>query len=314
MWKRVSAAASCIILAGNIGASELDFIALGDLPYGPDTTSGDKYRSLIGAINATEAKFSIHVGDFKSGSTLCSDEQFGLQLKHFNKFKRPVVYTPGDNEWTDCHRKSNGGYDPLERLSSLRKLFFASNTSLGASTMSLESQPQVMLEFSSYVENQRWIREKILFMTVHIVGSNNNFETRDPQAVAEFFARDRANREWLNSGFDLASTKELKAVVIAFQADVFESASAEVTFPRHSGFTNVVGETLLTRAKNFGKPVLLINGDSHKFRFGRPFFIHGRLLENVYQLIVPGDQDVRAVLIKADTRAKEPFALQFVNP
>ena len=32
----------------------------------------------------------------------------------------PLVYTPGDNEWTDCHRANNGAYDPLERLGVVR--------------------------------------------------------------------------------------------------------------------------------------------------------------------------------------------------
>ncbi len=314
MWQRLCGALGCFILATNVTASQLNFVALGDLPYGPDTTAGAKYRALINAINRTDSQFSIHVGDFKSGSTACSDEQFLLQRRHFEQFRIPVVYTPGDNEWTDCHRKNNGGYDPLERLSKLRGLFFSPKTSLGASPMPLESQSLALPSFSAYVENQRWVREKILFLTVHIVGSNNNFETRDLKAVEEFFERDRANRAWIDSGFDLAVQEGLNAVVIAFQADVFESASVEATFPRHSGFANVVGETLLPRAKRFGRPVLLINGDTHKFRFGRPFFLNGRSLNNVYQLVVPGDQDVRAVHIGINPLAQDPFTLRLIDP
>ena len=33
-----------------------------------------------------------------------------------SNLRGPVIYTPGDNEWTDCHRVNNGGYNPLERL------------------------------------------------------------------------------------------------------------------------------------------------------------------------------------------------------
>ena len=39
-------------------------------------------------------------------------------------FADPLVYTPGDNEWTDCHRTSNGGYTPTERLDVIRTTFF----------------------------------------------------------------------------------------------------------------------------------------------------------------------------------------------
>lgn len=304
----------CLVFSAHLAAAELHFVALGDLPYGTDEVAGSNYRNLIDSINRTEPRFSIHVGDFKSGSTLCSDEEFQRQRRHFDRFSRPVVFTPGDNEWTDCHRKSNGSFDPLERLAKLRSLFFTPYQSLGATTMPVESQSVVHPKFPRYIENQRWVIDEVLFITVHIVGSNNNFETRDPKAVEEFFERDAANLAWINAGFDLASTRKIEAVIVAFQADVFESASHEATFPRHSGFLNVVGETLLPRAAQFGKPVLLINGDSHRFRFDRPFSLNRNRLANVYQLIVPGAQDVRAVRVSIDTNSKEPFKLSFIDP
>lgn len=303
----------CLFFTASVTAAELHFVALGDLPYGSDEVAGTRYRTLIEGINRSEPNFSIHVGDFKSGSTVCSDEEFRRQRGHFDRFTHPLVYTPGDNEWTDCHRKNNGSFDPLERLTKLRSLFFTTSESLGTPRMPVESQSVVQPKFSRYIENQRWVRDKVLFMTAHIVGSNNNFESRDPKAVLEFFDRDLANRAWIDAGFDLAQAQGVGAIVIAFQADVFESASPETIFPRHSGFINVVGDTLLPRAKQFGKPVLLINGDTHKFRFGKPFSLNQNPLANVYQLVVPGDQDVRAVRITVDIDSKEPFKLSFIN-
>jgi hypothetical protein len=55
---------------------EFSFVALGDLPYGSAKNSYPPYKALIERINSTSPAFSIHVGDFKSGSTLCSDEEF----------------------------------------------------------------------------------------------------------------------------------------------------------------------------------------------------------------------------------------------
>ena len=66
-----------------------------------------------------ELAFVVHDGDLKSGSSLCSDEVLRDMLDVFQASKTPLVYVPGDNEWTDCHRASNGGYDPLERLDNL---------------------------------------------------------------------------------------------------------------------------------------------------------------------------------------------------
>jgi hypothetical protein len=70
---------------------EVAFVALGDMPYGPDETAGVRYRQLIHAINQADSEFSIHVGDIKSGSSLCSDEEFLRQRRHFDQFVRPVI-------------------------------------------------------------------------------------------------------------------------------------------------------------------------------------------------------------------------------
>jgi hypothetical protein len=67
------------------------FVALGDLPYGAPEKAYGPYRALIERINQVGPDFSIHVGDFKSGSTLCSDEEFANQRAHFQRFKGAVV-------------------------------------------------------------------------------------------------------------------------------------------------------------------------------------------------------------------------------
>lgn len=276
---------------------EFSFVALGDLPYGSAKNSYPPYKALIERINSVSSAFSIHVGDFKSGSTLCSDEEFASQLTHFQLFTGAVIFTPGDNEWTDCHRANNGSYDPLERLSSLRKMFFRSKISLGQKPISVISQSEVNPKFEAYIENQRWQHGDVLFVTLHVVGSNNNFESRDPLAVKEFFEREQANVSWIKDAFSIANSKNLKMLVFAFQADVFESKSFYEDFPSSSGFKKTVGDTLLPLAHEWGKPILIIHGDSHRFKIDQPFSLNKKTLNNVTRLIVPGANDVRAVKI-----------------
>ena len=81
----------------------------------------------------------IHVGDIHSGSMPCTSAGIsasdyrpripaGIRQIYFQfqQFKSPVVYTPGDNEWTDCHKtKEFKSGDPLKELASVRSLFFA---------------------------------------------------------------------------------------------------------------------------------------------------------------------------------------------
>ena len=72
-------------------------------------------------------------------------------------------------------------------------MFFRAGQSLGKHPIALTNQAQEQPAFSDYIENQRWIHNDVLFVTLHIVGSNNNFEARDPRATQEFFERDAAN-------------------------------------------------------------------------------------------------------------------------
>lgn len=285
------------------------FVALGDLPYGSPEKAYGPYRALIDRINQVAPAFSIHVGDFKSGSTLCSDEEFANQREHFQRFKGAVVYTPGDNEWTDCHRTNNGAYDPLERLAALRKGFFKPGQSLGSLPIRVQNQAERMPAFATYLENLRWQHQGVQFNTVHIVGSNNNLEARDAAASKEFHERNAANVAWIESAFADAVAQNPSLIVFAFQADVFESKNMWEDFPGWSGFRKSVGETLLPLAQRWGKPVLIVHGDSHRFKLDQPFMLNRQPLTNVTRLIVPGETDVRAVKVTVQPGAALSFEL-----
>ena len=303
----------CLIwVAASVQAQQaFNFVAMGDLPYGTPEKAYGPYRALIDRINQEAPAFSVHVGDFKSGSTLCSDEEFSNQLDHFQRFKGAVVYTPGDNEWTDCHRSNNGKYDPLERLAALRQRFFKPGASLGQQPMPVQNQSVVAPAFAKYVENMRWMNQGVMFATVHIVGSNNNLESRDMAATREFFERDAANVAWIKATFEQARLQQASAVVVAFQADVLENKTLWEDFPGWSGFRTSVGETLLPLANSWGKPVLVVHGDSHQFRLDQPFKLDKKPLNNVTRLIVPGASDVRAVKV---TVKDASFSFEMLTP
>ncbi len=208
------------LILGVWGFSQTDkevfsFVAIGDMPYGKAETAYPPYEQLISTINELEPSFTIHIGDIKSGSTECSDQEFQNQLDFFNSFNSAVVYTPGDNEWTDCHREKAGGYDPIERLGKLREIFFAEAMTLGKKPFELERQPDLMPKQSLYVENSRFVKNGIMFLQIHVVGSNNNFEVRDATAVEEFVARDQANIVWVKDSFAVANTQGIKAIVVS---------------------------------------------------------------------------------------------------
>ena len=303
-----------LAMAHPVQAETFSFVALGDLPYGFDATAGANYRSLIKAINGLKPRFSVHVGDFKAGYSQCSDQEFARQRHHFDLYDQAVIYTPGDNDWTDCGRMVAGSYDPLERLAKLRRDFFFPDHSLGQKPIALESQSVVMQGFPDYIENQRWVVSRTLFVTLHMVGSNKRFDPTDPRAEAEFLARDRANIAWIQDAFGLAKSRGYVAIAFFLQADVLLGGDRYDNFPPKSGFRKSFGQTLLPLAREFGKPVLIVHGDSHEFEFDSVYRLDGEQLKNVFRLEVPGAMVTKAVDVMVNEQSDEPFTYQLISP
>jgi len=296
--RRLALAAVFAALAGGAAAERFTFVALGDMPYGDPPEVYGTYEALIGEVNRRGPDLVIHVGDTKSGSSPCTDQLLDEQLAYLMTFDAPLIYTPGDNEWTDCHRS---GFDPLERLAYIRAHYFADPaTSFGRRPVVLEHQGA-----RGYPENVRLILNGVAFIGAHVVGSNNNFDERKLAALAEFSARDAASSEWLAESFDRAAGAD--AIVVAIHADMLGDgfrAGTEEWSPRsgHGGF----GRALQRAAAAFGKPVLLVFGDSHEFKVFRPF---PKTAPNVTAVEVFGGREMHAVAMTVDTGAAEPFAI-----
>lgn len=267
-----------------------------------------RYERLIKEINSIHPSFSIFVGDTKSGSSECSDQQNQIAKEYFNQFKSPLIYSIGDNEWTDCHRLAAGSYDPLERLSSLRKTFFNTNKSLGKNPIELVRQADIDRQHPKFVENSYWVKNDYLFVNLHIPGSNNNFE-RDDKSIAEYRERNQANIDWIRQAFATAAAKNYKAIIFAFQADIFYSPKQFID--EESGYRDTL-HTFSQFAEAFKKPVLLIHGDSHQLIIDQPLKTINRkhTLENVIRLQVMGAEQVQAVEIQVNTKAEQPFSFR----
>jgi hypothetical protein len=308
MFKSLLTATILALTATTVLAEPFTIVTLGDTAYGKPDEVYPQYEALIATINAEKPELVIHVGDTKSGSTPCSDEALSKQLSYLNSFAAPLLYSPGDNEWTDCHREKAGKFDPIERLAFIRKTYFGAPTkSFGRTKLDVTSQAA-----EGYPENAMLMHKDVAFIVVHVPGSNNNFEIRDPKAVAEFFARDAADVKWINESF--AAAKDAKAVVIGMQANMFEAdwnVEGDETWMRHSGFANI-GATIIDNAAKFGKPVLLVYGDSHTYSSGRPFPTKA---PNVISLQVPGEKQMDAVEVTIDTATTGVFSTSLIkNP
>src|SRR5262249_47146513 len=140
----------------------------------------------------------------------------------FDRFDTPVVYTPGDNEWTDCHLAEDGDYWPAgpilhghhgpARLDEIHRIFF------DRPRWTLGRHPRrVATQGGDYVENVMWNQAGVEFGDLNVPGSNNDWapwfdKPRTSSQINEVNGRTHADVVWMRRIFDRARAEHAKAV------------------------------------------------------------------------------------------------------
>lgn len=304
----------------------------GDLPYSPvQATVG--VPNLLADMNEQELAFTVHNGDLKAGSgSLCDDALYMQALGYFNALKAPAMFTPGDNDWTDCDRPANGGYMSRERLDRERQIFFSTPLSLGQRRLRQQVQREALCLDANgapvaCVENRRWTVGYVTYATLNIPGSCNNLCDTAPDRD-EYEARNQANIEWMKATFVEAQARSSAAVMFISQGnpgwDVSDPTRAPLRDPRtlaeavsatdgYQEFLSALRDEVIA----FRKPVAYVHGDSHYFRVDRPFQdTQGQRLENFTRVetfgnnAANGTNDVQWVKVLVNARSREVFAYQ----
>ena len=274
--------------AGN--PNTLTLAVYGDSPYldktHPELPKNAEFVATPAFIKTINADPSIqevvHVGDIHSGSDPCTKAYDQSIFDLWTAFQKPLVYTPGDNEWSDCTKTNEEpGSDndnvaahpdlPLENLDLVRSIFFANpGWTLGQHPMQVQSQG------APYIENVMWEQAKTVFVTLNIPGGSNNDidpwyakthkTSWNPDQQAEMDRRTTADVSWLDAAFAEAEADNAHSVVIVGQADMWDTADA----PSHQTNYEPIIKAFAEDATAYGKPVLYLNGDSHVYRSDDP--------------------------------------------
>jgi ribosomal protein L24E len=270
---------------------------MGDTGY---TAAQDTYLDeVIAQQNRFPLAFTVHDGDIKDPATPCTDERDEAVKEQFNRSQAPFIYTPGDNEWMDCDNVgSHPNQQPMDsdgRLDELRELFFANDSSLGVNRLALTTQRQ-----AGYPENARWSMGGVVFATINAPGPTDNLPARH-----ESGPRRVANLAWLQAAFDEAQATNAPAVMIIWQADPFQ--------PRFGindtqGYWGYLMAELKQRTIAFGKPVVLVHGDTHIYRIDHPWLDAG----NFTRVETHGDPD-SINWIRATVDPSTPGVFTFAN-
>lgn len=283
-------------------AQSFTFLAFGDMPYSSvDTALLQQGGKLQLAASHKEHEFVVHVGDFKAGSEPCTNTLLQQNYRLISSLtKQPFVYTPGDNDWTDCDRKKlTPRYDELERLTYIRHSFASDTVALEGFARQAE-QP----------ENQRWVEGNTLFLTLHIAGTNNGRRqillSNKQSALSAATTRDHNNLTWLAQNL----TGNYQAAVIFFQADIYQqskytSACTANNASQCDGFKGY-REQFAQLAMQSHFPILLVHGDTGPYYINSPSY-------NLWRLNAPGDyQHLDIAKITVDVTASKPFAIEGV--
>lgn len=323
LWLRIALCFGLALVGTGCATRSTDsrhfsFALVGDQQY--DEREEALFPAMLASMNNADIAFVVHVGDFKAGSNSpCTDTLYERRRAEFDQSRHALVFTPGDNDWVDCRRPTNGRADPLERLAKIRELFFATPFSLGKQPIPLSRQSIVSRGdpvLSKFSENAMWTHGGIVFATVNVQGSNDNlgFDAANDKEHAE---RTQANTAWLKRAAIEAAKGSNLGLAIFLQANPgFEAAATAVA---RSGYVEFL-RAFEQEARVLDKPVLFAHGDTHHFRVDRPYLspLDKRPLANVLRVETFGSPLTDWVRITVDPRnARHLFSVSpggFVAP
>jgi hypothetical protein len=317
----------CATVPGRDGA--FDFALIGDMPY--TKVQAVEYRRTLAALNATELAFVAHIGDFQfdarpynrnpaQADMPCVEENYKSVYDSFQSVRHPFILTPGDNDWSDCAPLEARKVDVLELLDRLRTRFYPEGRSLGQRPIAVVNQSSDP-RFAKYRENLRWRMADVVFVTLHIVGSNDN-TGQGPRTDAEQAERKQANIAWLKAAF--AEAANAKGLVILTQANPgFENFWPDGAKTRYflpfiargqplpkpaSAYADYV-QALAAALEDYRKPVAFLHGDTHIFRIDKPLYSAktGRVFENFTRIETFGWPDTHWVRVTVDPADRQLF-------
>lgn len=261
-------------------------IILADTPYSDEEKKmlQGPNGTLYQLLNKEHPSAVLHLGDFKSGAKSCTNE---LLIEHKallgQTYPGKVIYTPGDNDWTDCDRSTLlHSFDELERLDFLIELMYQTDPLLTQNLAEVSSQ-------LGQIENKLWINDRLAISTLHIVGTSNGRvhinKSNRKNTLSKVNARDEANLDWLNQIESHAT--DFDALIIGFQADIYQQSVLQSKACDNSSLNAcdafaIYRQAFKALAKRLNKPVLISHGDTGDFCFER-------LDNNLWHLNAAGD-------------------------
>ncbi len=286
-----------------VNSHQAVFAAYGDMPYSyleqqwlqQDISTAIRRHQRLGLV--------INVGDLGRPALSCDPAWLLETRRLWQRWRVPVFYTPGDNDWADCDRASlPQPVSQLQRLSELRRTMFVERSLAVPADWHYRQQP-------GYPEHQRWQYQGIGFVSLHLIGGNNGRAEvllDNPQQVAQQAQqRERAALRWLQQAIEQAKADSLVLVlVIAMQVDLLGDGFSGVQSCLQQPAFRAICQQLLQLPDTLS--VLLLHGDSMPYCLDRPL-PHPQF----WRLNLPGDYRFSDVVeIAVQPGSPQPFRVR----
>ncbi|MDP7204278.1 MAG: metallophosphoesterase [Pirellulaceae bacterium] len=208
------------------------FYAMGDVPYTPED---DAILPKHIAALPSDAEFIVHVGDIKDGSTPCDEAVYVKVSGMLRKSAHRLFIVPGDNEWNDCAK-------PAPSWDFWTKYFMKFDR--------YWENGLVVARQEKRQENFTFFHKDILFIGINLVGG----KVHDAE---EWKNRHRQNVNWIRQQLEKNGEKSRCMVLFGHAQPA----------TKHDDFFGPFVEI----AGAYGKPVLYLHGDGHRWIKDRPF-------------------------------------------
>lgn len=244
------------------------FTAIGDVPY--NDWQRDTIVKVIAKHNQiSKSEFVIHVGDIKPGQTPCEETIYQEVSNILKEFTIPTFIILGDNEYNDC-------VDPVQGLAWWNQYFLNFHKKW--------SFEPVIATQTERPENFSFIKNKVLFIGINIVGSTVHDQN-------EWTTRLSDDAHWVEENLEIHKDN-IEATVVFGHANIVElnpTTFQTFTVP------------FLAAADSFGKPVLYLQGDGHVYFKNKPW-----PEQNITRVQIDGGH--RALEVTVDPNKTNPFS------
>ncbi len=208
------------------------FAAMGDVPRSREE-EGLLVRQL--AQLPADVEFVVHLGDIKAGSTPCDERTYLKVAGLLATSQVPVLIVPGDNEWNDCPQPDCAWQHWQNYFSHFERHWPP------RFTLTRASQRDELFSF---------VQGNVLFIGLNLVGGQVHNSL-------EWELRHADNGNWTSLNFHHYGAIAERVVVLGHarptenQADYFR--------------------VLVKESQAYGKPVLYLHGDGHRWSQRHPW-------------------------------------------